>query len=174
MKMRKLFAVVLSLIMVMILPAGCSKESSNTKKDEIAASSNEEPITDTDTADTQIDTEDTSADSTLTQIDSKDVGASSNVSEETVLHTNTTMRDITTVQLVREMGIGINLGNTFEACGEWISTSSIENYEKAWGSPVITEKIIKGYADAGFKVLRIPVAWSNLMSEDGSLQLIQT
>ena len=29
------------------------------------------------------------------------------------------MRDITTMELVRDMGIGINLGNTLEACGDW-------------------------------------------------------
>lgn len=85
-----------------------------------------------------------------------------------LLPTYTAMRDITTMELVREMGLGINLGNTFEACGDWINKSSIDNYIKAWGSPIITEKMIKGYADSGFGVLRIPVAWSNLMSDDGS------
>lgn len=32
----------------------------------------------------------------------------------------TKMRDISTMDYVREMGLGINLGNTFESCGEWI------------------------------------------------------
>ena len=79
---------------------------------------------------------------------------------------NGNMRDITTMELVRDMGIGINLGNTFESCGDWIDSSSVENYETGWGSPVITEDIIKGYADEGFGVLRVPVAWSNMMGED--------
>ena len=34
------------------------------------------------------------------------------------------MRDITTTELVKDMGIGINLGNTFEACPNW--------YEEDW------------------------------------------
>lgn len=76
------------------------------------------------------------------------------------------MRDITTMELVREMGIGINLGNTFEACGDWIDSSSVTNYETGWGSPVITQEMIQGYADEGFGVLRIPVAWSNMMGEN--------
>lgn len=76
------------------------------------------------------------------------------------------MRDMTTAQIVADMGQGINLGNTFEACGDWIDSSSITNYETAWGSPVITQEIIQGYADAGFGVLRIPVAWSNRISSD--------
>ncbi|MBQ9118498.1 MAG: glycoside hydrolase family 5 protein [Lachnospiraceae bacterium] len=76
------------------------------------------------------------------------------------------MRDITTMELVRDMGIGINLGNTFESCGSWINSSKVKNYETGWGSPVITEKMIAGYKEAGFGVLRIPVAWSNMMLED--------
>jgi endoglucanase len=68
------------------------------------------------------------------------------------------MRDITTMELVYEMGIGINLGNTMEAMGG----------ERAWGSPPVTEEMIAGYAAAGFKSLRIPVAWSQQM-DDGYL-----
>lgn len=71
-------------------------------------------------------------------------------------------------KFVENMGIGINLGNTMEACGDWINKNGgVKAYETAWGSPVITKEIIQGYADAGFKTLRIPVAWSNLMSKDG-------
>ncbi len=77
------------------------------------------------------------------------------------------MRQITTMELVREMGVGINLGNTLESCHvTWISNPTVSSFETAWGSPIITEDIIKGYAKCGFGVLRIPVAWSNLMSAD--------
>ncbi|MDE6730451.1 MAG: cellulase family glycosylhydrolase, partial [Oscillospiraceae bacterium] len=81
----------------------------------------------------------------------------------------TEMRDMTTMELVRDMGIGINLGNTYESCGDWIAQwgdGTPESYETAWGSPVITQKMIQGYADEGFGVLRVPVAWSNMMGED--------
>lgn len=77
------------------------------------------------------------------------------------------MRDMTTAEIVRDMGLGINLGNTLESCGSWINSSNgVSSYETAWGSPIITEDMIKGYAECGFGVLRIPVAWSNLMGED--------
>jgi endoglucanase len=76
------------------------------------------------------------------------------------------MRDITTLELVNEMGIGINIGNTLEACNTETTYETIANYETSWGSPLLTEAMIKGYKDAGFGVVRIPVAWSNLMSED--------
>lgn len=65
------------------------------------------------------------------------------------------------------MGYGINLGNALESCGDWINGTTVSKYETAWGSPIITREAINGYADAGFGVLRIPVAWSNLMSTDG-------
>lgn len=81
------------------------------------------------------------------------------------------MRDITTMELVRDMGIGINLGNTLEACGDWIaeySDGSPIAYETAWGSPVVTKEMIEGIAKEGFGVLRIPVAWSNRMADDGT------
>lgn len=76
--------------------------------------------------------------------------------------------EMSTMEFVKSMGYGINLGNTLEACGDWIRSSDVSGYEKAWGSPIITREAIQGYADAGFGVLRIPVAWSNLMSTDGS------
>ncbi len=31
------------------------------------------------------------------------------------------MRNWTTAEIVRDMGIGINLGNTLESCGDWIA-----------------------------------------------------
>lgn len=49
------------------------------------------------------------------------------------------MRHMTIAQIVADMGQGINLGNTFEACGDWIDSSSITNYETAWGSPAISQ-----------------------------------
>lgn len=76
------------------------------------------------------------------------------------------MREITTAEIVQEMGLGINLGNTLEACGTWINGTTVSSYEKAWGSPIITEEMIKGYKEIGFNVVRVPVAWSNLMGED--------
>lgn len=81
----------------------------------------------------------------------------------------TVRENLTTQQLVDEMGLGINLGNTLDAVGDWIDPSNILNYEQAWGSPIITQEIIKGYADAGYKSMRIPVSWDNLMGENGEI-----
>jgi endoglucanase len=75
--------------------------------------------------------------------------------------------NMTTMQVVKDMGLGINLGNTFESTGDWInSNGGVKAYETAWGSPEITKDMINGYVSSGFKTVRIPVAWSNLMTGD--------
>ena len=95
----------------------------------------------------------------------------------TGVNADNSMRDITTMELVRDMGIGINLGNTMEASGDWIKEVhdqwgsgplTVKEYETAWGSPEITQPMIQGMADEGFGVCRVPVAWSNLMENDGT------
>lgn len=72
-------------------------------------------------------------------------------------------------RLIRDMGLGINLGNTMEAFGDYIDGSSVSDYELAWQleKNLITADMIQGMRDAGFKTLRIPVAWSNMMPDDG-------
>lgn len=70
--------------------------------------------------------------------------------------------------LIKDMGLGINLGNTMEACGDWIDSSSVSNYETAWQKDLTTPEIVQGMRNAGFKTMRIPVAWSNMMSTDGN------
>ena len=78
-------------------------------------------------------------------------------------------RDMTTMQITKDMGIGINLGNTFESCGDWIwewGDHTVKSYETAWGSPVIEKGMIEGIKKEGFDVMRLPVHWFNLMSDD--------
>lgn len=77
--------------------------------------------------------------------------------------------DMTTSEVVADMGLGINLGNTMESCG--ISGDTVTAYETGWGSPVITRETIQGYADSGFGVLRIPVAWSNMMDFGNNFEI---
>lgn len=82
---------------------------------------------------------------------------------------NGVMRNgIDAYDIVKEMGAGTNLGNTLEACGTWINSSNTSNYETAWGQPVTTQEMIDSMKAAGFDSLRIPVAWSNMMANDGT------
>jgi endoglucanase len=52
--------------------------------------------------------------------------------------------------LYLQMGAGWNIGNSLDAVGG----------ETAWGNPLVTQQVINAVADAGFKTLRVPVAWS--------------
>jgi endoglucanase len=57
---------------------------------------------------------------------------------------------VTSVELTRLMGIGWNVGNSLDAVGG----------ETNWGNPLITQQLINSVKAAGFKTIRLPVAWS--------------
>ena len=71
--------------------------------------------------------------------------------------------DITASQLVADIKIGINLGNTFDAtdyAAGWITPGwSVSQMESAWANPVITRANIIAYKNMGFNAIRIPVSW---------------
>jgi endoglucanase len=73
------------------------------------------------------------------------------------------LEDVPSTAAVREMGLGWNLGNTMEACGDWIKGWDVVNFETAWGNPETTKAMIGRIRKVGFRSVRIPVAWSNLM-----------
>lgn len=85
----------------------------------------------------------------------------------TTMDTGVMRDDIDAYDIVWDMGLGTNLGNTMESCGDWINPSSVTNYETAWGAPVTTQEMLTGIKAAGFSSIRIPVGWSNMMSDDG-------
>ncbi|MCH5268758.1 MAG: glycoside hydrolase family 5 protein [Lachnospiraceae bacterium] len=76
-------------------------------------------------------------------------------------------KKLTNQQLIRFMGQGWNLSNTLESCGIAGATTPIE-FEKGWGAVETTQNIIRGVHESGFNTIRIPVAWSNMVSDDGS------
>lgn len=75
--------------------------------------------------------------------------------------------NLTSIELAEDMGNGWNLGNTMEAVADWLgSNATVENYENAWGQPTTTKAMIDGLKESGISSIRIPVAWSNMMSDD--------
>ncbi|MBE5940100.1 MAG: glycoside hydrolase family 5 protein [Lachnospiraceae bacterium] len=75
-------------------------------------------------------------------------------------------KELNAIEFTKEMGNGINLGNTMEAYGHasYGTSSAVSVYETAWGMPVTTKEMIQGMKDAGFDSIRIPVAWTNMMN----------
>lgn len=83
--------------------------------------------------------------------------------------------DVSSIEFVRMMGNGINLGNTLEAYGHSKGTTMATSiYETGWGQPVTTEDMIKGMKEAGFDTIRIPVAWTNMMDFESGNYTIGT
>jgi endoglucanase len=64
------------------------------------------------------------------------------------------MRDISASDLVKEIKIGWNLGNTLDASGGQGIFS-----EMASGNPITSKKMVDAVKEAGFNILRIPVTW---------------
>lgn len=73
------------------------------------------------------------------------------------------MRNLTSVELTRLMGVGWNIGNSLDAVGG----------ETNWGNPKVTQKLIDSVKIAGFNTIRIPVAWSKF-SDDATYTIEQS
>jgi len=69
------------------------------------------------------------------------------------------------LSFIRDLEIGWNLGNTFDASEcTWLSDEMA--YETAWCNAKTTEGLIKELKNAGFKTIRIPVSWHNHIDEN--------
>lgn len=71
----------------------------------------------------------------------------------------------TSQEIVSQMGMGWNVGNTFDATG--FDAKDIYGHEKSWGNPAVTKELIDAVAAAGFKTLRIPITWTSEIAYDG-------
>ncbi len=74
-----------------------------------------------------------------------------------------TISGLTATELVANINVGWNLGNTLDATG----VSSVD-CETAWGMPKTTEDMILTVKAAGFNAVRIPVSWHDHVSSDGN------
>ncbi|MCQ2521247.1 MAG: glycoside hydrolase family 5 protein [Lachnospiraceae bacterium] len=107
--------------------------------------------------------------------------AEGNVSGDVNTYVNTTkysdidFTDINSVDLMKYMGNGINLGNTMEAVvSTYAKDLDTSMYEQAWGQPITTKEMIVGMKNCGFDTLRIPVAWCNMMDYENDDYTINT
>lgn len=66
------------------------------------------------------------------------------------------------IEAVRHMKTGWNLGNTLDACGDWITQWNAYSpavFETAWGQPLTRPELMRFLAEAGFGAIRVPVTW---------------
>ena len=73
------------------------------------------------------------------------------------------MRDISAVDLVKEIRIGWNLGNTLDA-----------PTETAWGNPRTTKAMIDKVKEMGFNAVRVPVTWNTHIGPAPNYTIDQT
>lgn len=63
-------------------------------------------------------------------------------------------------QIVDDMGVGWNLGNSLDSNSSWLSKdASPLDHETSWGNPVTTKEMMDKVKEGGFKTIRIPVTW---------------
>lgn len=71
------------------------------------------------------------------------------------------MRGLSPKEIVADMKVGWNLGNTLDA----IDGTGLGS-ETSWGNPKTTQEMIDMVAAYGFDVLRVPVTWGNHLIDD--------
>lgn len=71
------------------------------------------------------------------------------------------VRSISATELVAELDIGWNLGNTLDSTG-----GSGVSAETSWGNPVTTKMMIDKVVERGFNIIRIPVTWTGHFDEE--------
>ncbi len=89
-----------------------------------------------------------------------DIGGVADLQEPTAEPEMITIADISAQELVADMKIGWNLGNTLDSTGG-IALGS----ERAWGNPTTTQEMIDEVLAQGFNVIRIPVTWEGHFGE---------
>ena len=76
--------------------------------------------------------------------------------------------DLSAANAVAEMAPGVNFGNTLEAIGQGHQPFA-SSQETAWGNPAANQAVFDAYKAAGFKSVRIPVAWNQYAKADGTI-----
>jgi len=69
------------------------------------------------------------------------------------------------MQFLKKMGVGWNLGNTFDAIkGSWNMMADEMSVEASWVNIYTTQEMIQSVHDAGFTTIRMPVSWHDHVS----------
>ncbi len=68
--------------------------------------------------------------------------------------------------IAADMKIGWNLGNTLDCYNvDW----AVADHESAWGNPKTTKAMIDTVKAAGFNAVRVPVSWTDHITDDGTI-----
>lgn len=91
--------------------------------------------------------------------------------------------DMTSQQVVEDMRIGWNLGDTLDVCAadrdgngkvNEAPAEGEEVSETLWGNPEATPELFKALREDGINAVRIPVTWRDHVSDDGSFAISES
>lgn len=173
MKAKKIYAVMLAAVMA-IGTAGCAdKAETGADSQSSTVPAQKEDGTEGNRGDQPDDQNGSQAEAeteTVSKTESQTAGGEDNNGKEDAMGGETEIIEVPewdaaeipdneALAFVKDMQLGWNLGNTFDAsnCG----VSDELEYESAWVGIVTTKEMIETIADAGFKTIRIPVSWHN-------------
>ncbi len=77
-------------------------------------------------------------------------------------------KNISSIDMMKMMDLGWNLGNQMEQSNYQGTLETVEACETSAGNPAATQLTFDGLKSYGVNTVRIPVAWSNFISEDGN------
>lgn len=107
-------------------------------------------------------------------------GCGGNAQADSVTNAETAgeMREISSMELVKEMGLGWNLGDTLDVCqadrdGDGVVNEHVGEGEKVdetlWGNPFATRELFTALKEDGISSVRIPVTWRDHIDEKGNI-----
>lgn len=71
---------------------------------------------------------------------------------------------------LKAVGVGWNLGNTFDAIkGDWNRNADEMTVETSWVGVKTTEAMIEAIQNAGFTAIRVPVSWHDHVDENNQI-----
>ena len=74
-------------------------------------------------------------------------------------------------QIVNDMGIGWNLGNSFDCFSAFEKIKTPDQQITLWGNVVPTKEMVISIKKYGFKTIRFPVTWFHFMDNDNQVDI---
>ena len=75
----------------------------------------------------------------------------------------------TATSAVKNMKIGWNLGNYFDATLMDMKGKSVEEFLTCWGNPIVDEAFFKKLKNLGFGAIRFPITWAFHYDDEGNI-----
>lgn len=79
------------------------------------------------------------------------------------------VRDLTSWQIIEDMGLGCNIGRSLDCLGGWAVAEDPWGYQWSWGNPPLERSFIQKVKEKGFRTIRLPVSWALWMDDNGQI-----